>query len=224
MKLFLCGGGSGKQIEKALNEFSLIIDKSKPILYVPLAMAKEKYDSCYLWFQEEIKKINIDKFEMVTSALELSEKNFHDYSALFIGGGNTYKLLAEIKQYGNYEKIVNYLNNDGLIFGSSAGAIIFGKDINSCLLDDENNINLKDTVGFNLLNDYSILCHLTKNNLEKNCSYLKEYSQTTKVIYLPEEDVIELDNAGTKILGTKNYVVFSAGEYRWQDCDSFKIS
>lgn len=224
MKLFLCGGGSGKQIEKALNEFSLIIDKSKPILYVPLAMSKEKYDSCYLWFQEEIKNINIDKFEMVKSAFELSEKNFHDYSALFIGGGNTYKLLAEIKQYGNYEKIVNYLNNDGLIFGSSAGAIIFGKDINSCLLDDENNINLKDTAGFNLLNDYSILCHLTKNNLEKNYPYLKEYSQTTKVIYLPEEDVIELDNAGTKILGNKNYVVFIAGEYSWYDCASFKIS
>lgn len=46
MKLFLCGGESGEQIKYALNNYASPIDKSKPILYIPLAMEKEKYDSC----------------------------------------------------------------------------------------------------------------------------------------------------------------------------------
>ena len=158
MKLFLCGGGSGKQILDALYKFSNVINKEKPILYIPLAMEEDKYDSCYDWFKSEIKSVNLENFEMVRSSLELSQKDFSNYCAIFIGGGNTYKLLNDINKYSNKEKIIKYLNDDGIIFGGSAGAIIFGKDINCCLLDDENKVNMVDTSGFNLLNDYSILC------------------------------------------------------------------
>ena len=54
MKLFLCGGGSGKQINFALNKFSKLIDKNKPILYIPLAMNDDDYDNCESWFSSEI--------------------------------------------------------------------------------------------------------------------------------------------------------------------------
>ena len=76
MKLFLCGGGSGKQIKYALNKFSSSLNKDKPILYIPLAMDEDKYDSCKKWFTSEMKMIGIDKFDMVRSSKELSEKDF----------------------------------------------------------------------------------------------------------------------------------------------------
>ena len=41
MKLFLCGGGSNKQIVFALRKFNSVLKKDKPILYIPLAMGKE---------------------------------------------------------------------------------------------------------------------------------------------------------------------------------------
>lgn len=173
MKLFLCGGGSGTNIITALTKFASVIDKTKPILYIPLAMDNIKYDSCYNWFKTELKLINLSNFEMIKSSKELSTKNLNNYSAIFIGGGNTYKLLYELKQNNNYQKIKEYLANDGIIFGGSAGAIIFGKNIDSCLLDDENNINLKDTSSFNLLNNYSLLCHLKTTKFNKNLKYLK---------------------------------------------------
>ena len=137
MNLFLCGGGSNTQILEALRTFASKIDKSKPILYIPLAWESDNYDSCYEWFKTEIKYMQISKFDMVNSSKELSQKNFNDYSALFIGGGNTYKLLKEIKDNSNAEKIIKYLNENGTIFASSAGAIIFGKDINTCINDDD---------------------------------------------------------------------------------------
>ena len=35
MRIFLCGGGSGKEIEEATIKFGSLIDKSKPLLYIP---------------------------------------------------------------------------------------------------------------------------------------------------------------------------------------------
>lgn len=222
MKLFLCGGGSGKQILNALYKFSNILNKKKAILYIPLAMESEKYDSCYDWFKKEIEMINLNNFEMVRSSYELSQKRLEDYSALFIGGGNTYKLLKELKENNNYTKIETYLKNDGIIFGGSAGAIIFGKDINSCLLDDANITNLGDTKGFNYLNEYSILCHLKNKNFNKNKKYLKEYSNENKLIYLPEDDVIFINNKKISIIGTSKYVIFKNGKYVFHNFANFK--
>lgn len=222
MTLYLCGGGSGNQIIKALSKFAKKLDKSKPILYIPLAMDKSKYDSCYKWFKEELKIMNLTKFEMVKSSLELSQKQFSNYSAIFIGGGNTYKLLNEIKQHSNYERIYEYLQKCGTIFGGSAGAIIFGKDINCCLLDDKNNVDIKNTSGFNFLNDYSILCHLKNKNFKKNCKFLKEYSKNNKVLYLPEENVIVIDNGKISIIGTKKYAIFKNGKYEYHNFANFK--
>ena len=222
MKIFLCGGASGNQISKALLNFSKVLDKTKPILYIPLAMDKSKYDDCYKWFKEEIKFMNHNKFEMVKSSKELSTKNLYDYSGLYIGGGNTYKLLDEIKQNSNYEKLLDYINNNGIIFGGSAGAIIFGKDINSCMLDDKDNINLKDTSGFNIINNYSILCHLKNKNLKKNLEYLRDYSITNKVIYLPEKDVILIEDNKIRIIGNEKYMIFNNGEYVYHHFANFK--
>lgn len=222
MKLFLCGGGSNTQIMYALKKFKSVAKKDKPILYIPLAMEKENYDSCKEWFSNESKYIGINSFEMVISSKELSEKDLNSYCALFIGGGNTYKLLNELSQNGNLEKIQNYLKNNGVVFGGSAGAIIFGKNINTCLLDDGNDVKLKKCDGFNYLNDFSILCHLNKSNFKRNYNYLKEYSKTNKVLYLPEEDVIFIDNNKIKFIGTHKYAKFINGECYIHNFANFK--
>ena len=222
MKLFLCGGGSNRQIMFALRKFKSVVNKDKPILYIPLAMEKENYDSCKEWFSIESKYIGINSFEMIKSSKELSEKDLNNYCALFIGGGNTYKLLSELSENGNFEKIQNYLRNNGVIFGGSAGAIIFGKNINTCLLDDGNDVNLKKCEGFNYLNEYSILCHLNKSNLKRNYKYLKEVSKEKKILYLPEEDVIFIDNNKIKLIGTNKYAKFSNGEFFLHNFANFK--
>ncbi len=42
-KLFLCGGGFGKQLEDTYPVFNAVIDHTKPLLYIPLAMPEETW-------------------------------------------------------------------------------------------------------------------------------------------------------------------------------------
>ena len=174
------------------------------------------YDSCLDWFNNQIKNINIPSIDMVRTFLEFESKNFNNYCAIFIGGGNTFKLLKGIKDYNIYEKIINYLNDDGIIVGGSAGAIIFGYDINSCLVMDRNYVKLDDTKGFNFLNGKSIFAHYTNSKTidihKKYTDYLLDYSSKYEdVIALPEEDTIYIDDDNIEIIGYKPYYEFSNG-------------
>ena len=220
MKLYLSGGGSGKQNHFAYINFFRIIDKSKPILYIPLAMESTMYKSCYNWFKNEINSYNFDKFEMVKSSLELSKLDLNNYSALFIGGGNTYKLLSELKENNNINKIKKYLLNGGIVYGGSAGAIIFGKDIDGCkLMDEKNDVN---TEGLNFINNYSLLCHFNNNNLKLNKKYLTTYSIKNKLLFLPEEDVLVINDNSIKIIGSHKYAIFDNQKMAIHSPSNFK--
>ena len=210
MKLFLCGGGDGEQVRDAYIKFNAIIDHNKPLLYIPLAMESFKYDSCYEWITKELKFMNI-KIKMVNSFIELSSLNLFDYCAIFIGGGNTFRLLDGLKKSGSFEQIKNYIMNDGIIFGGSAGSIIFGYDLDACMLDDSNDVGLTDCMGFNILNNISILCHFTnrdKSYDKKNNDYLLENSINRRFLALPEEDTLFINNNEIEVIGSKDFYLF----------------
>lgn len=97
MKVFLCGGGSGIQTIEANKRLNEVIDHSKPCLYIPLAMEQKMYADCYEWIKSELKDVDIPYIEMVNSADELAAKSMSDFGVIFIGGGNTFKLLHELK-------------------------------------------------------------------------------------------------------------------------------
>lgn len=215
MKVFLNGGGADIQTIDAYKRLNQIIDKSKPCLYIPLAMAQEKYDSCYEWISGELKSIDVPNIDMVKSAEELSTKSLNDYSFLFIGGGNTFKLLHDLKKCGAFENILDYINNNGIVFGGSAGAIIFGKDLEACKIADKNEVNLKDINGFDILNGISLLCHYTNQTPEKDAKskqYLLELSQHRTSVALPEEITLYLNDNDIEVIGSKPYYLFDKGQ------------
>ena len=220
MKLYLSGGGSGKQNLDAYNNYFKTIDKKKPILYIPLAMDNKNYDSCFQWFKKEISSFGFHYFKMVKSSEELSKMNFNEFNSLFIGGGNTYKLLKELQDNSNMKKIEDYLKKGGIIYGGSAGAIIFGKDIDGCKYTDEK-LDI-DTNGFNMLKDYSLLCHYKKASFSANKEYLKEFSKKNKLFFLPEEAVLIVTDKKITIVGNHQYVLFYKGKPFLHNSANFK--
>ncbi len=218
MKLLLCGGGSGHKTIEANKIFDTIINPSKPLLYIPLAMNEKDhpYDSCFEWIKQEMSNTRISTIEMVRTFEELAEKDYSKYCAIFIGGGNTYKLLDGLKKSGAFEKIKRYLTEEeGIVYGGSAGAIIFGKDLDSCNTDDDNEVGLIDNTGFNMINGYSLLCHYTNRNEEKieiSKEYLLELSKKKPVYAIPEEDTIYIDDKSIEFIGIRPYYEFKDGE------------
>jgi len=214
MKIFLNGGGDGIQVKEVYKRLNKEIDNNKPVLYIPLAMDDYKYDDCYNWITNELREIDVPYIEMIRSSKELSEKNLNNYSLLFFGGGNTFKLLHELKQNGIFDKITDYINNNGVIFGGSAGAIIFGNNLKSCMLDDDNIVDLKDISGFDALNYISILCHYTNRTKEKDeqsKQYLLKISKGTKIFALPEEITLYINDGTIEAIGDKPYYLFEDG-------------
>lgn len=214
MRLLLSGGGAGEQAAPAYQKLSGMIDRSKPLLYIPLAMEKKAYPGCLEWITGELEDLQLAGIEMVTSGEELASKQLEDYCAIFIGGGNTYKLLSEIKASSAFAKISTYLQSDGIIFGGSAGAIIFGEDIESCGCDDPNDVQLADTAGFDALNGVSLLCHYTNRSpkeVEAVTRYLLALSDRRKILALPEEDTILIDGGSAQVIGTRPWYQFEKG-------------
>lgn len=214
MKVFLCGGGDGKQVLPAYLRLNEIIDPTKPCLYIPLAMHSSCYDACTQWINKELSILNLPFIKTVRSARELACENLGNYSMLFIGGGNTFRLLKELKESGAYEAIQTFIQHNGIVFGSSAGAIIFGKNLDACRLEDTNDVNLFDTNGFDLLKGISLVCHFTNQSPQKDAqtkSYLRKLSQNAPAIALPEDVTLFLNDERIETLGDSPFYFFNEG-------------
>lgn len=216
MKLILNGGGSDEKTKLINLYFKNNIDINKPLLYIPLAMDSKRYSECLEWINGEMKDLKFKNIVMGNNANELLEMNLSEYAAIFIGGGNTFKLLSELKESGFFNILKEYVENEGFVFGGSAGAIIFGKDILLCEYMDKNEVELKNTQGFNLLNGYSLTAHYpNKDEIKTNIAteYLIEYSKIKgPVIALPEENSLIVENKKYSIIGTMPYYIFKNGK------------
>lgn len=215
MKLVLNGGGDGKSVESARQLLNGLIDNNKKILYIPFAWPDSTYNGCLKFMTSELSDVDKLGIDMVRTPEELMNKNFTDYACLYIGGGNTYKLLNDLKVSGAFDKIKKYLTDEnGIVYGGSAGAIIFGKDLDSCNTDDDNGVGLIDNTGFNMIKGYSLLCHYTSREEDRtklSRQYLLNLSKLKPIYAIPEEDTIFVDNGNIEVIGTRPYYEFVNG-------------
>ena len=182
MKLLLSGGGNPEAVVPLDKLFASQIDLSKPVLYIPVAMEAHvySYDECFAWFKETYRPYGIVNADVCTD-LSLAQ-DINQYTAIFIGGGNTFKLLKEIKDTGFDKKLLEYLNNGGFVYGSSAGAIIFGESIKPCeygAFSDINHVGLIDLSGLNLAGGKDVFCH----HSDEDNHIIKDYHNDAFVLY-----------------------------------------
>ena len=215
MKLILNGGGDGKAAESARQALNSAIDSRKKILYIPFAWPDPAYRGCLEFMTGELADVDKAGIEMVKTPRELMDRVFTDYACLYIGGGNTWKLLQDLKTCGAFGRIRHYLEKeDGIVYGGSAGAIIFGRALDSCSTDDENEVGLEDHTGFNMLGGWSLLCHYTNRDperTERSRRYLLKLSETKPVYAIPEEDTILAEDGRIGFIGSRPYYEFRGG-------------
>ncbi len=199
MRVFMNGGGSGKATENACRRFNEVIDHSKPILYIPIALDESRYPGCMDFITKELCQVNVPEIIMMTDAAKIAESNLDEFSAVFIGGGNTYKLLKELKDSGAFDNLAGYLKRDGIIFGGSAGAIILGASIEVAGFEDENEAGLTDLEGFDVFSGVSLFCHY--KGTEESREFIRKLNEKMPIHVLTEETTLFINGNKLEVLG-----------------------
>jgi dipeptidase E len=100
----------------------------------------------------------------------------NNFNGIYIGGGNTFRLLHLLRSSGFDTALINFVEHGGAIYGGSAGAILLGRDIMSCAHMDTNDVGLRDTTGLDLVNGYAIWCHYQLEDDTRIFSLAKKYN------------------------------------------------
>ena len=156
--LYLGGGGGAEDSARLDTIFFNTLPATGRILYVPLAMDSGNYTGGLEWFTSVVRLYSD------TIAIEMlndqTGKNIilDDYDAVYIGGGNTFKLLDNVLKYGLDKKLITFMKSGKPVYGGSAGAIIMGRSIKTAAAMDERG-DYKQEDGLNLLQGVCVACH-----------------------------------------------------------------
>lgn len=190
--IFLGGGGDSKASAELDTIFFSELSSDSKILYIPTALEPERYLSAAEWFTKVVRMYSdtID-FVMMTED-NVNKIDFNNFDAVYIGGGNTYKLLDFIFSNKLDGKLRTFIESGKLFYGGSAGAILTGKTINTASEMDPR-LNYKYDKGLNWLCDASVSCHWPET---KHCVVELLKNNPQKIYCIPENCGLLFDVAG----------------------------
>ena len=159
-KIALAGGG-GAEDSRLLDEvFAFWIGPQGKLLYLPVALRGIRpFESCSEWITATFAPLGITRITMWTNLAKHKENELEEFDAIYMGGGNTYSLLAELIQSGFDHPLRAYAENGGILYGGSAGAVVLGKDIRTVSHMDRNNVRLTEEQCLDLANNHAIWPH-----------------------------------------------------------------
>ena len=206
-KLIL-GGGGGKEDSRFIDNYlvnELKIANSKSIAYIPIALDSGRHNAAFAWFNSVFSN-RIEKIKMWEDLATISLDDMREFGAIYIGGGNTVRLLQHIKSTRFDIHLKSYILGGGIVYGGSAGAIILGKDIRTA--PEARGISLNDYEGLNVLGGYSILCHYDSER--ENKKEVLDLSSLIKspIISIPEKSGIVSASGKLLVLGNESVDVF----------------
>lgn len=212
MAQLLLSGRGDSQDSHLLDQLLVHLTTRGRMLYLPIAIDPQQtsYASCYQWIRSVFTPSGLD----ITMWDDISAKTIHDlrsFATLYIGGGNTFKLLHDLKQAQFDKTIQHFLQRGGIVYGGSAGAIVCGKDISTALFDP-NDVGLEDTAGLDLLQGASVWCHYESAHDQHILSAVERLQQP--IIALSEKTGLYMQNMLMLAVGFEPVVVFQQNGQR----------
>jgi len=143
------------------------------------------------------------------------------FKAIYIGGGNTFRLLHLFRSSGFDTALINFMKSGGAVYGGSAGAILLGRDIMTCAHMDPNDVGLDNTTGLDVINGYAVWCHYRFEDDARIARFVEEYNLA--VLALSERSGICIENEQLLALGFEGVRKFTKNGKQYievgQSCD-----
>lgn len=142
--------------------------------------------------KESCKKLGFKEDNIFLSENEISKQDLKNMDFIYVTDGNTFEILKVLQEKKLLKPIRAAVANGTIYIGSSAGAMIAGKDI--ALAKDKNTVNLQDLEALKLF-DGTVIPHYTKNELRKyiwntDPNELKKYQK-----------IYQVSNGGVLLIG-----------------------
>ncbi len=149
---------AGFENPEVRREFLKLVNKPSSeirIIFVPTA-SRTKEELFYVEkSRKELLKIGIKEENIKTFDLdhEVSYDEVDSFDVIYVCGGNTFYLLKKVRETG-FDKIINqFLENNRIYVGVSAGSYIMCPTIEMATWKhtDRNDVGLKDLTGLNIV-------------------------------------------------------------------------
>lgn len=205
VEIFL-GGGGDKRDSALLDAAFAARVQGQRILYLAIAMdgMSLTYSECRAWIHDVFNPLGVNDITMWESLDSRRHEELKSFDAIYVGGGNTFKLVWELRTTGFDRALADFAGN-GAVYGGSAGAIIFGKDISTCAWTDSNDVGVIDTSGLGLIGGLFVWCHYQAWHDHA----ITEFAQP--VLALSEKSGAIFDGVKVTVLGAEPAAVFLKG-------------
>jgi dipeptidase E len=158
--VFVAGGG-GAQDSLLLDTAFASAVGSGALWYWPVAMdpAGNRYAACLEWLTGVFTPLGLTEVEMWDGAGGEPARRLPEFRGVYIGGGNTYRLLAILRRNGLLPALRRFVADGGAVYGGSAGAAVLGADITTVAHIDVDLSGTTDTRGLDLVAGHGVFCH-----------------------------------------------------------------
>jgi dipeptidase E len=159
-KVALAGGGGAADSRPLDEVFANWTGRRGNMLYLPIALrGMRPFETCYQWIRETFDPLGIECITMWTDLAEHATAELDQFASVYIGGGNTYALMAEFRASGFDRWLTDYVQRGGAVYGGSAGAAILGRDLRTVSHMDRNLVGLVEMSGLDLAGGHAVWCH-----------------------------------------------------------------
>ncbi len=175
----------------------------KTVTYIPTAAIAEEIEGMAEKETEMLEKLGltVDVLEVSTAAPERIREKLTKNDMIFVGGGNTFFLLQELKRSGADQILIQEVNKGKLYIGESAGAVVAAPDIGySAEMDSpEKAPDLKDYTGLGLV-DFYVVPHIGNPDMGEGAEKIMEkYGSELELISIDDYQAILVEDGEMKI-------------------------
>lgn len=198
LKVALAGGG-GATDSRLLDEvFATWLGSQGRLLYLPCALRGIRpFQTCLEWITVTFTSLNVTNITMWTDLFEHRASELDEFDAVYIGGGNTFALLAELRRSGFEDYLSKYAQCGKAIYGGSAGAAVLGRDIRTVKYLDRNEVGLVETKGMDLAMGHAVWVHYQPQDDNLIAEHVRQYQQPVLALSERSGIIIEQENMRT---------------------------
>ncbi|GAB2620957.1 Type 1 glutamine amidotransferase-like domain-containing protein [Pseudactinotalea suaedae] len=193
--------GCGSAADERPLWLEMLGERHTRIVYWPFALGPEMLAGADAWLRGNLDALGAD-YELTTwESLEghRPEELMEVADLLFVGGGNTFRLLGEVRRHGFLEPARAFWRAGRDYYGGSAGAVLACESIAIAEGHDPNEPGLDDLTGLGLFTGATILPHFTPAQVESAQRWGRAHDTT--VIGMPESIGLAHADAHSTVIG-----------------------